>query len=284
MEVKIEGSKQGCSLSWNFSKPFDKQSLMKNISIITSVQCSLLGDEAFVVKFKSLSIFSDSQGNKVSGNVLQARALRFDFVSDSMAAAIAGAGMTFSAINLVSFCIVIVVNMLQYFHNIVNYFRSAATGAFWEFVSLSQMLSFLPVLNCNTPNNLVTFLTQYVTVTSVSFPFNMLPSFIPNPMNFLDSFITGPLNEKFDQQGVISLSFVWNFGGQIYSWGIMLLIYFFLCIIVMIIPKTRCKQIKEWKEDYEYNAVIRVLIECYLQLNYTALLDLWNVLFKYFYI
>ena len=34
----------------------------------------------------------------------------------------------------------------------------------------------------------------------------------------------------------------------------------------------------KWRKEYEYNAVIRVLIECYLNLVFCALLNLWSVL------
>ena len=239
MEIRVEGSQSEYPLSWKFANDFDNQILMDNITIIASLQCSLLGDEAFVITFKSLSIFSDSVGNKVSGNILQTRALRFNYMSPGMEAAIAGAGTTFSVVNLISFCIVLGVNMLQYYNQLIMLYRSAATSTFWEFVSLSQTLSFLPVLNCRIPQNLIVFLSQYVTVTSLTFPFYMLPSYLPNPLDYINSFITGPFNQKFDDLGYISSSFVWNYGGQLYSWFMMFLSYLFLCIIILILPKSK---------------------------------------------
>jgi len=35
------------------------------------------------------------------------------------------------------------------------------------------------------------------------------------------------------------------------------------------------------RAEYEYNSVLRILFECYLNMNFCAILNLWSVFFRF---
>ena len=95
------------------------------------------------------------------------------------------------------------------------------------------------MLESTMPDNLQTFLTTYLTIGSISIPYNILPDFIPNPKDMIRDFLTKPLSDRFRSAGFESLSFIYNFGDQISTWIILLLIYLTLIILTKCISKEK---------------------------------------------
>ena len=118
-------------------------------------------------------------------------------------------------------------------------FRSAGTTPFWDFMSMIQMMSYPPLMNWILPDNLINFITNYMTINSISIPFNLLPDWVPNPLNALQMFIFDPFNDKMMQYGYISISFIYNFAQQLFTWIVLLAIYLMLCLFVKLIPSQR---------------------------------------------
>ncbi len=154
-------------------------------------------------------------------------------------------------------------------------FQSVAIGSFWAFINMLQMISFLPIIDCVIPSNFETFITQYLTVGDVSFPFDTFSEYIPNPLSYLSAFITNPLDSRYFQCGFESLSFIYNFGSQLVTWLLVGLFYLLIRILVRAFPRRAL--FRRWKAEYEFNAILRTLIECLLNMIFCALLNIWQV-------
>ncbi len=102
-----------------------------------------------------------------------------------------------------------------------------------------QVLNYIPLLNATLPPNLSEFLKEYLTMASIKIPFSLLPDFIPNPREWLSEFLTNPFNDRFQLFGLDSISFIWNFAEQLYTWAILLLIYLVISILSRCLPSTR---------------------------------------------
>jgi hypothetical protein len=102
-----------------------------------------------------------------------------------------------------------------------------------------QVLNYIPLLNATLPPNMNEFLKQYLTVASIKIPFSLLPDFIPNPLEWVSGFLTNPFNDRFQLFGLDSISFIWNFAEQLYTWAILLLIYVALTILSKCVPSSR---------------------------------------------
>ena len=140
------------------------------------------------------------------------------------------------------------------------------------------MISYLPLINCKIPTNLQIFLTNYLSVAKIVIPFQLLPAFIPNPLAFLTDFLTEPFSYLYSYCGYYSLSFIYNFASELFTWLFLLIIYLILNFLTWIAPRPKCEYIHKWKEEYEYNTILRSIIECYLDLSFCSILNIWAVL------
>eukprot|EP01022_Parablepharisma_sp_SALTPOND_P001165 TRINITY_DN105725_c2_g1_i1.p1 TRINITY_DN105725_c2_g1~~TRINITY_DN105725_c2_g1_i1.p1 ORF type:complete len:1460 (-),score=75.94 TRINITY_DN105725_c2_g1_i1:591-4970(-) len=268
LKVRLEGTKDECNLEWYPAVNFTSGTKLDTLSINVTVDCHLRGKvEIYYLQFTDPNYIKDLGNNTLATPILSARAMRFIYVPETQQAAIEGAGDTFSASGFVTFGVVIGVNMLQ----------SCALGAFWAFVNMLQIVSYIPIINCQLPYNLEVFLTQYLTVSKVVFPFKALPKWIPNPLHYVTAFLTDSLSERFSLCGYESLSFIFNFADQLATWLLLLGFYFLLQLLTCMISEKRCGFLHRWKREYEFNAVIRILIECYLNLVFCSFLNLWMV-------
>jgi len=140
-----------------------------------------------------------------------------------------------------------------------------------------QILSFIPGINCYLPPNLETFLTEYLNIGNLVFPFQLLPDWIPNPLSWLSYYLMNPISTRFSLCGYESISFIYNFGAQLFTWVLLFIGYLILTAITKLFPEPKCMYFHKWKKEYEYNVIFRVIIECYLQMSFCAILNLWNV-------
>lgn len=268
MTIWIEGTTEECEMKVRPYTNFTAFTHFTRFLVQGVVACSLKGKtEVVYVRFEKPSLIKDLSNNALSTQLLQANTIRYVYVSDSQAAAISGAGTSFTATSLLTFGLVLGASLLQ----------SAAVGSFWVFVNMLQMLSYAPAINCDFPYNLEVFLTEYLSVSKVSIPFNLLPTWIPNPLSFLSGFLTTPFNARFLLCGYESFSFIYNFADQLLTWLLVLLFYILLRILTYLIPEKTCAIFHKWRKEYEFNAVIRILIECYLNLVFCSMLNISSV-------
>jgi len=265
-KITISGNATECPFTWSFTNLFNTNDQLSNFQISLDLECSLRGKaETFTINFTDPQMISDPGNNKLYTPVIEARAQRFLYIPNGAKQALAGAGNFLSASSLATLILVVGVNLLQ----------SAALESFWAFINMLQILSYIPVINCVMPYNLEVFLTEYLSVSKMNFPFYLFYGWIPNPFSFIPAFLTNPFNDKFLMAGYKSLSFIYNFLEQLITWVILGVFYCVLRILTYFIPEERCKFVWRWRREYEYNTVLRVLIECYMHMVFCSFLNIW---------
>ena len=278
MEVNLANTKGSCNVSWQLSTSFAELIAINQMIIHTNVSCSLIGTEIFVIRFKRPDFITDLSNNSMTSSVYKAQALKY--VPDSVKAAVSQAGTTFTASAFATFGLVLLMNLV----------KSAAIGSFWAFVNMLQILSYIPLINFNLPYNLETFMTQYLSVSKITPPYSALPNWIPNVTSYFSSFFIGLSGYRFTLCGYETWSFLYNFSDELTTWMLLAVFYGILRLLTCVIPESRycfeyeysknsCGFIHRWKRDYEYNAIIRILTECYLNMIFCAFLNLWLVFF-----
>jgi len=266
MNIAIDFSRELCNVEKNADQYLNENSVLTRLRINLDLDCTLKGGlEKFNLTFVDTEKITDLYGNYLSTKNLYANSLRFLYISDQQKAAIEATGTAFSVSTFTTFGLVIGMSMLQ----------SAAVGSFWTFVNMLQMIAYIPILKCEIPYNLQVFLTQYMSVSKVVFPLKLLPNFVLNPLNILKAFITESIGENFEICGYETFSFIWNFGEELITWIFLLMFYLFLKLLDSCLPAGRFEIIRKWKKDYEFNTVIRVLIECFMNLVFCSFLNIW---------
>jgi len=266
MKITIEGLKEECELNSQILNTFSANASITTIYLHVNATCTLKGViETYIINFLQLSLIKDHAGNALDTPILKAKTMRSIYISEAEKAAIEGSGSAFSVSSMTTFGVVIGISMLQ----------STVLNGFWAFVNMVQILSYIPILNLEIPYNLEIFLTEYLSVARVAIPFKMLPKIIPNPFDFLSSFITDSLGENFRICGYETFSFIYNFGEELTTWAFLFAFYLVLAFLDAVLPEKSCKFIRRWKKDYEYNGIIRILIETNMNLVFCAFLNVW---------
>ena len=226
----MEGTSIPCPITWNLTNNFSNYAIFDQLTIQTKILCSFSTSQVFfVVNFTRPKIIQDNANNSLSTAILQARALPNIYISEAEQAAVSGSGGGFSATSFFTFALVVVISM----------FQGAAVGSFWSFVNMLQIISYLPIIDCDLPYNLQIFLTNYLTVSQVSFPWKMLPDYIPNPLYLFRFFLTAPLNMRFEMCGYSTLSFLYNFANELSTWMCLAFFYVLLRFLTYIFPSPR---------------------------------------------
>eukprot|EP00826_Nyctotherus_ovalis_P031189 TRINITY_DN248_c0_g2_i12.p1 TRINITY_DN248_c0_g2~~TRINITY_DN248_c0_g2_i12.p1 ORF type:complete len:174 (-),score=35.93 TRINITY_DN248_c0_g2_i12:387-851(-) len=118
------------------------------------------------------------------------------------------------------------------------------------------------------------------------YPQNPKTPIVPNK-RVKAKFKTEPLNSKFEGAGYTSISFVYNFGDQLGTWAILILLYALIHFVgkrITILYSTfvntaRSEFAKDYTDTYKYNSLIRILTVNYLSMSFCSLLDFSQVLF-----
>ena len=76
-------------------------------------------------------------------------------------------------------------------------------------------------------------------MTELTIPFNYLPDFSFNPYNYAELFYTEPFNEKLEEIGYGTKSFIYNLYENLLTWVVMGICYLILNKLCSIIPRTR---------------------------------------------
>lgn len=230
MIVVLEGTKEECKLTWSLEKNFTAYEEFNKLTINAFPQCTLQqSSQSFLVTFLDLSLLVATNGNQMKSNNLRVNSMRFIYLSGGEEAVMSGAGSAFGSSSLATFGVVIVTSI----------FQSVAVGAFWSFLNMLQLISYLPALKCKIPYNLEIFLTEYLTVKGLVFPFELLPDFGFNPLELVGEFLTKPFNDKFFTAGYETISFIFNFSDEILTWFLLFLLYLALKFFCWLIPKEK---------------------------------------------
>jgi len=266
INITIEFSKEPCIVQKFGNIQIPANSVISSIVINLDIQCTLRGGvEKFNLTFIKPDKITDLYGNHLTTKHLYANAKRFLYISESEKTTVEASGTVFSASSFLTFGLVIGMSLLQ----------STAVGSFWSFVNMLQLASYIPILKYEIPYNLQIFFTEYMSVSKVVFPFKLLPNFILNPLTLLKSFIAESIGDNFEICGYETFSFLWNFGEELITWIWLLAFYLLLNFLDNVLPENRFVFIRRWKKDYEFNTVIRVLIECYMNLVFCSFLNIW---------
>lgn len=208
------------TIKWELESRFSSHEAIRSLEIATTIEYNIRGiDELFHIEVDN-GVFLDIGQNDLIRKTFDVPARRQLYISDALTAA----GGGFLGLTYATFIITIGVNPFK------------SKPPFWIFMSMIQVLSFAPVLNCEIPGNLEEFLTTYFGVSKSSIPFEYLPSWVPNPKDFIAKFKTEPLNSKFDNAGYASTSFIYNLSDQLGTWIILVLAYFLIGFAGKAIP------------------------------------------------
>ncbi len=229
LEIELLGV-NSCPITWSFADHYNAYEPLTALSIKTAIPCTIKGKaETFRVTFKSPHLVQDMAGNSLSTPVLTVNAIRQVYISDTEKAVIDGAGTAFSITSFLTLILFLLLSMLQ----------SVAVGAFWAFINMLQLLSYLPIIDGKIPTNLELFLTQYLSVSKVAFPFSMFPNWVPSPNWYTDWFVTNPVNERFQTCGYQTRSFAYNFSDQIGTWIFLAIFYGVLHILIRVLSESK---------------------------------------------
>lgn len=223
MEISLKDLNNSyINFTWNLTNSFSSQKAFNSLTIDTEINYNIKGvGEMFYVTFKLPTAIYDIGSNTLLTEKVSGPALRKLYISQSV-------GSMGSGLSMASWIIFIIEMGL-------NPFKSSKS--FWVFVNMVQMISYLPLLDCEIPSNLRVILTEYLGMSKASFPFDSLPSWVPNPLTYLEWFKTSPLNERFAASGYNSLSFIYNFSNTIGTWFTIILTYLAFTICASMIPK-----------------------------------------------
>lgn len=226
MRVVMKGGEvDPLEVFWKFdTEVFDS---FIQLSIITDIQFNVKGSkERFYVTFLNRSFIQDFSANTLISETIEVAALKTSYMSDREEAIVGIIGVGLQSTSLLTLMLAIGINM----------FQSFAMGSFWLFVDTVQILSYLPLIDCLIPTNLEMVLNDYLTIGDLTIPFDILPSWVPNPKDLLVLFETLPFNERFGLAGFDSLSFVYNFAEDLFTWIILIFFYLLLKATAKLFP------------------------------------------------
>ena len=139
--------------------------------------------------------------------------------------------------------------------------------------NMIQLISILPLLQIDLPENLRAFIKEYLQFANFNFGFLYNPFHMWNIIN-LAEMNNNPLNENFELNEVNSRVLIVNYGGQLVIWTIVAFLYLPICIIA------KCcgfKKFKELKETYEYGVLITSFSEAFVEFTLYSFLNIYQV-------
>jgi len=221
--IKVTSGKK-CRLIFKLLTTFPKDIILTEVQIKILPQGILRGGEQCTFTFENKEFITD-----LSGNPLEAEALKIKLPKSTHEES-EGIKAIGEAINAASTYTVIVILGL-------SLFQGYAVGSLWSFINMVQIISYIPLLDCNIPNIFRLLLTEYLTVRKIAIPFNLVPDFPYNPLSELTRFLTEPLNEKFEELEYVSISFILNFSEELLTWIVLGLTYLLLKVLYKRAPK-----------------------------------------------
>ena len=215
--------KRKCVVDWALINNFKANTIHEALHIKAYPECSLNKD-TFIVQFKNRSKIQDLAGNSLATEFLAVKTRRYKRGITNSIAHIIGATIKYATMSTFIFML------------FLSLFQGYVIDSLWHFINMLQILSYIPLLNCDLPNNFRIILTDYLSGDLFVLPFDMIPEFPYNPLDYLSVFITEPLNERFGDLNYESISFIFNFADELLTWLTLLLIYIGLRVLQCIAP------------------------------------------------
>ena len=261
MELKLLHAMKGCEPLYTFRTVTKSATgTFSQLTADLTIECSVTTNTKLKVTFSSPGLFRDENGIPMVETEATVRLNKASWLDAQTAQAISSAGSSFSSANLVILCASLAQYLLQ----------SVALGSLWAFVNMAQIIYYTPVISTQIPANLKMFIANYMTISQIKIPISL--DFIPT--TWLETMKASLVDANFQDFGLTSFSFLYNFYQQLFTWVILLCFYISLSILNKLRPKNRFLFIRRWKREYEFNAVIRVLVECFLELTFYSLLNI----------
>jgi len=217
--------KKKCDISWKLKENFPKDTTFTELLIEITPECPLkmlVFDKIF---FKNLKFITDLSDNALATEAIRVKTQKYTHEEADFAAKTAG-----EIINILT--IITLIFMLG-----LTSFQISAVGSLWHFINMIQILSYIPLLNCNIPSNYMLLLTDYLTAKKLAIPLDLIPDSPLNPFSYLSEFMTEPLNERFAEFDYESTSFIFNFAEELSTWLLLGLLYLLLIISAWLFPK-----------------------------------------------
>jgi hypothetical protein len=146
-----------------------------------------------------------------------------------------------------------------------------SSGLTWALINGIQLLNLLLLMNMNIPENLRTFLSDYLGFACFDFFGAPFTTGIKG-MDF-DSFNT-TFNGRFEENGYETRSVILNYESQLLVW----IIYLASIPFVLLGAKYfKFKVLLRIKEGFLFNTVILALIECYSEITLVTFLNCYEV-------
>lgn len=223
--IKVSTDRK-CKVTWNLDNEFEANTIITQLSISATPECTLKsGKMIFIVHFEDLFLLVDDSGNELTTDTLRSIPIRASYISKDSLSTIEGAGAIVEVSNIATYAIMGVSLLVQ----------SVAIEPFWAFMNMLQVLSYLPILDLEIPYILEMFLTEYLSLTGLTIPTELLPDFPYNPAKYANQFLSDAFNDKFALLNYESFNFLYVFYDELFTWFLMGLIYLvllFLCSLV----------------------------------------------------
>ena len=144
----------------------------------------------------------------------------------------------------------------------------------WAFLHVWQIISFIPLLKLDIPENLRIFLTNYLSLFNFKLP-------ISSGWATLGIIKEDPLNQRFADNGYEYKDFFANFALELFIWLIILCCYPISWLAAKI---TKMKFFINLKNSYQYSMLLRTLHETFIELSLCAFLNLYSVRYIIIYV
>lgn len=218
MEVAL---KKKCGFSWTLLSRFPENTAFDALRIEAHPECSLKkGQSVYEVNFAHPWLITDLSGNHLMSDTKRVKTGGYLYKPSGALLALVGGILDYGGAST------------GYFLFAASVFQGQAVGSFWHFINMVQILSYLPLLNYNLPDNFRFILTDCLTIKKVVIPFNSIPELPFNPLDYLAVFITDPLNEKFAALDYESVSFIFNFAEELTTWLLLAGAYVLLKLLM----------------------------------------------------
>ena len=156
---------------------------------------------------------------------------------------------------------------------LISFVCAGSMNTLFPLFNMIQLITFIPLLEINLPENLRSFINDYLKFSNFKFgilynPFHSWGILDLSEMNH------DPLNEKFEENGIESKALIVNYGGQLLFWTFIIFLY----IPITIFSKCfKSKKLSELKKSYEYTILLTSFSEAFLEFGLTSFLNLYQV-------
>ena len=150
---------------------------------------------------------------------------------------------------------------------------SSSMSLLFPLFNMIQLITLSPLLQLNLPENIRSFISEYLQFANLKFDFLFNP-FHNWKLLDLSEVINNPFNDNFAANDLKSRSLLVNYGTQIMIWSFVAFLY----IPISIFAKCcKCKKMLELKSAYEYGVLFTSFSEAFVEFTLLSFLNLFQV-------